>query len=129
MKPKHRIGIDQDVYKALKIEAALRDKSPKALIKQWIIENLSPDARRILDSKANGAEIQGARGSGTTAANASKKLKLSENAEAISHIKHLWKLTPRLSYTDIADEIGYPKSTVAKNIKRMLERGELEPVE
>ncbi len=129
MKPKRQIGIDQDVYKALKIEAALRDKNPKALVTQWIIENLSPDARKILNSKADSAKIQGARESGTTASNASNKLKLSENAEAISHIKHLWKLTPRLSYTDIADEIGYPKSTVAKNIKRMLERGELEPVE
>lgn len=129
MKPKHRIGIDQDVYKALKIEAALRDKNPKALITQWIIENLSPDARKILDSKADGAKTHGARESGATAASASKKLKLSENTEAISHIKHLWKLTPRLSYTDIADEIGYSRSTVTRNIKRMLEHGELEPVE
>lgn len=129
MKPKHWIGIDQDVYKALKVEATLRDKNPKALVTQWIIDNLSPEARRILNFNADGTEGQGIETSGTARKSASKKLKLSENADAISRIKHLWKLTPRLSYTDIADEIGYSRSTVAKNIKRMLETGELEPLE
>ena len=51
--------------------------------------------------------------------------KLLEEPKAIATIKEKWNQEPRPSLQEIADEVGYPKSTIADNIKKMQARGEL----
>lgn len=55
-----------------------------------------------------------------------KRPKLSESPMALKRIKELWEVTPRPLIREIAIEIGYPKATVADNIRKMKERGELQ---
>ena len=64
-------------------------------------------------------------GAVTVADSVAKKPKLAHNQAALSRIKELWKQDPRPSLQKIADEIGYPKSTTAENVRIMKERGEL----
>lgn len=54
-----------------------------------------------------------------------KRLKLSKNPEAIAKIKELWNSTPRPSLNEIAKTIDYPKATVAENIKKIKDKGDL----
>ena len=53
---------------------------------------------------------------------------MTDNPEALQSIRDLWQSGVR-SRAAIGREVGYPKSTVAENIKRMLEAGELEEEE
>jgi len=52
--------------------------------------------------------------------------KLSQDPIALAKLKELYGLNPRPSLVVMGKELGYSKSTVADNIKRLRERGELE---
>ncbi|TFH48505.1 MAG: hypothetical protein E4G89_06170 [Methanothrix sp.] len=54
-----------------------------------------------------------------------KRPRLSKNPEAIAKIKELWNSTPRPSINEIAKTIDYPKATVAENIKKIKDKGDL----
>ena len=43
-----RVEIDPDLYRALSAEAILQDTTPKALVAQWIMDNLSPKTREFI---------------------------------------------------------------------------------
>lgn len=53
-----------------------------------------------------------------------KRKRLADNPDALEQIKALWSGGLH-NGTEIAKRIGYPKATVAENIKRLKEKGEL----
>lgn len=55
-----------------------------------------------------------------------KGRKLSQDPMALAKIKEMWSQSPRPSLTAMEGEIGYSKSTISDNIKRLKEKGELE---
>jgi hypothetical protein len=59
------------------------------------------------------------------AAPKAKKKILAKDTEALAKIKELWG-SGEHNRSEIARQVGYPKATVAENIKRMKERGELQ---
>jgi len=54
--------------------------------------------------------------------------KLSQDPIALAKLKELYGLDPRPSLVAMGKELGYSKSTVADNIKRLKENGELNAV-
>lgn len=54
------------------------------------------------------------------------KAKLSNDPAALAKLKELYRRDPRPSLTAMGKELGYSKSTVADNIKKLKERGELD---
>lgn len=55
-----------------------------------------------------------------------KRKKLSEDPIALAKLKELYDRNPRPSLIAMGKELGYSKSTVADNIKKLKEKGELE---
>ena len=55
-----------------------------------------------------------------------KKIRLSQNPQALAKIKELWEGGQR-NQADIARAIGYPKATLNENIRRMIKAGTLSP--
>lgn len=54
--------------------------------------------------------------------------KLSQDPIALAKLKELYGLNPRPSLVTMGKELGYSKSTIADNIKRLKEKGELNAV-
>ena len=54
------------------------------------------------------------------------KAKLSNDPAALAKLKELYRRDPRPSLTAMGKELGYSKSTIADNIKRLKEKRELE---
>ena len=52
---------------------------------------------------------------------------IEEDPKAMEGIKDLWVGYPALSTLEIAERIGYPYEAVSGAIKRMLQKGDLEP--
>jgi hypothetical protein len=54
------------------------------------------------------------------------RAKLSNDPMALAKLKELYRLDPRPSLRELATQLGYSKSTVSDNIRKMKEKGELE---
>lgn len=112
-----RITISEETYKALQVEGLVCGESPGAVLERLVSGGISPMAKEILTTIGEGT------------AKAEKpdvsKARLTDNPQALQAIRDLWQSGVR-SRAAIARKIDYPKSTVAENIKRMLEAGELE---
>jgi hypothetical protein len=116
-----RVEVDPKVYKALCAEALLQDKSPKELVRDWIISNLSPQARDFMGSRA---QHQDSPTGGPT--DAAHRRLLAKDQAALAKIKELWD-SGEHNAAEIAKKVGYPRSTTHANIQKMLQAGELQP--
>jgi hypothetical protein len=70
-------------------------------------------------------EPKGERAQGPKVPKAKRK-KLSEDTLALAKLKELYGSKPRPSLIAMGEELGYSKSTVSDNIRKMKEKGELE---
>jgi len=115
-----RVTISESVYRSLQAEGLVTGESPGAVLARLVGGGISPKAREVLNTI----------GEPSTKADKPKgsKVRLTDNPEALQSIRDLWQSGVR-SRAAIGREVGYPKSTVAENIKRMLEAGELEEEE
>ena len=48
MRRQPRVEIEPSLYRALRIQALISDKSPKDLVAKWILANLSPRAKEFV---------------------------------------------------------------------------------
>ena len=132
-----RIEIKPEVWPALQVEAITRRMSPKDLVNILIMEGLSPKAREFMDSKPHDPMIPQPIATetpenpkpddtrGGAAHGADKRKRLADNPDALEMIKKMWSRTPRPTFAKMVQEVGYPKTTIIKNVKRMKDKGEL----
>jgi len=86
-------------------------KEPKDTITQ------EPDVTSTIEPKGQKAQIPDSP--------KAKRQRLSQDHIALAKIKELWNSTPKPPIMEIAKIINYPKATVADNIRKMKEKGEL----
>jgi len=112
-----RIAVSEETYKALQAEGLVCGESPAAVLERLVSGGISQKAREVLSAI------------GEPSAKAEKpdvtKPKLTDNPQALQAIRDLWQSGVR-SRAAIGREVGYAKSTVAENIRRMLAAGELQ---
>ncbi len=141
-----KVTLTPEAYKALEVESMLMDCSLKEAASKLILKAACPKCKEIIgimdrppkDQKAEVPESEIAQVSKGERAKVpdgpkaqvpdstrAKRPKLLDNPEAIARIKELWKQEPRPSYKEMGEIIGYPKSTVAENIKKLKAKGEL----
>ncbi len=128
-----KVTLTPEAYKALEVESMLMGVSLKDAASKMILKNACPKCKEILGIMARPPKGQKeeeiksteAQGQKKTVDPKAKRPKLSESPMALERIKELWQVTPRPLIREIAIEIGYPKATVADNIRKMKERGEL----
>jgi len=112
-----RITISEETHKALQAEGLVCGESPAAVLERLVSGGISQKAREVLSAI------------GEPSAKAEKpkvtKPKLTDNPQALQAIRDLWQSGVR-SRAAIGREVGYAKSTVAENIRRMLAAGELQ---
>lgn len=114
----YRISLDPDLYASLAYMAAKDRISPKA----WMEERIQ-DAWSHREEMASNPTIQ--MDDEPKRDIPQKRKRLADNPGALKQIKTLWQSTPRPSFAKIAAEVGYPKATVAENVKRMRAKGDL----
>jgi hypothetical protein len=118
-----RIEITPEAYMGLEAEAILQGKTLKRLASELILKGISQKALKFIheDARASYSE-ETSEHEGQTKA---RRLRISENDEAIEQIKMLWSQDPRPSQREIAKIIDYPASSTKYLIKNLLEKGEL----
>jgi hypothetical protein len=134
-----RIEVDSNAFSIVEAEAFLRRSTMKAIASEILSEHCSGEAIELAATRGTKIikpndhqketpkeENIEARKRNTVVTNSEvKKPRLAQNQAALLRIKELWNRDVRPSFQDIANDIGYPKATVADNIKRMKGRGEL----
>ena len=90
-----------------------------------------PMAQLPNDTIAQQPDVTTSKGSDVTRAEGlkspkAKRKKLSEDPKALEKLKELYGRNPRPPLTAMGKELGYSKSTIADNIKRLKEKRELE---
>ena len=117
MEGKHKIDVDEDVFRALGAEASKRGINKKALASQLLRGALPKDAFDFIGS--SGPVV--AKAKDTKSQNAP----LREDQKAQQKIRDLWKGGERTRAT-IAREIGHPPRTTQKWIKEEIEAGRMQ---
>ena len=105
-----------------------REEGPKGPMAQGHNDTIAqePDAITAKGPDVTSTiEPKGERAKGPKVPKAKGK-KLSEDTLALAKLKELYGRNPRPSLIAMGKELGYSKSTVADNIKRLKEKGELE---
>ena len=133
-----RVTLDPKAYHALCIQFAIEQTSPGSLASRVIL-SYSQEAKRALQAPGREAPSEGESqapiegGSlrkreeeSQTPRQGGKKVRLSQNPQALAKIKELWE-EGQQNQADIARAIDYPKATTNENIKRMLKAGTLSP--
>lgn len=118
-----RIEITPEAYMGLEAEAILQGKTLKRLASELILKGISQKALKFIheDARADYSE-EALENDGQTR---TRRVRISENDEAIERIKMLWSQDPRPSQREIAKIIDYPASSTKYLIKNLLERGVL----
>jgi hypothetical protein len=145
---KPRITLDPGAYHALCIQAAIEQTSPGSLASRVIL-SYSQEAKQALQATGREApsvtEPQAPQEGGSHNSRAvvrevgrspemeapkqgGKKVRLSQNPQALAKIKELWE-GGQQNQAEIAKAIDYPKATTNENIKRMLKAGTLSPLD
>lgn len=115
-----RIEITPEAYMGLEAEAILQRKTLKRLASELILKGISPKALEFVHDA-------GLAGNPVSEGKISRRVRLSEDKEALEKIKQLWALDPRPSVQEIASLVNYSQTTVRNQIKRMQNSGELPP--
>ncbi|HSD57545.1 MAG TPA: hypothetical protein VLB04_05135 [Methanotrichaceae archaeon] len=118
-----RIEITPEAYMGLEAEAILQGKTLKRLASELILKGISQKALKFIrEDVRTGYGEEALEHEDQTR---TRRLRISENEEAIEQIKVLWSQDPRPSQREIAKIIDYPASSTKYLIKNLLERGEL----
>ena len=118
-----RIEITPEAYMGLEAEAILQGKTLKRLASELILKGISQKALKFIrEDVRTGCDEEALEHEDLTR---TRRLRISENEEAIEQIKVLWSQDPRPSQREIAKIIDYPASSTKYLIKNLLERGEL----
>lgn len=152
---REKVTLSPEAYKALEVEAMLHGTSLKDTASKLILKAACPKCIEILDimarppkdTKEEGhkgpltqspddtiaqkTESIPAQGPDVTRAEGpkspkAKRKKLSEDTIALAKLKELYSRDPRPSLIAMGKELGYSKSTIADNIKKLKEKVELE---
>jgi hypothetical protein len=105
-----------------------REDGPKSSLTQGTNDAIAqePDAIAAKGPDVTSAiEPKGERAKGSKVPKA-KRTKLSEDTLALAKLKELYGREPRPSLIAMGEELGYSKSTVSDNIRKLKEKGELE---
>ena len=142
-----KVTLSPEAYKALEVEAMLHGTSLKETASKLILKAACPKCKEILDIMArppkdteeeepkgesdNGLKGPLAQGHNDTMPQVpkgpkAKGRKLSQDPIALAKLKELYGRSPRPSLAAMGKELGYSKSTVADNIKKLKDKGELE---
>jgi hypothetical protein len=149
-----KVTLSPEAYKALEVEAMLHGTSLKDTASKLILKAACPKCIEILDIMArppkgtreegpkgpmsqgtdrttpqgpdvtSTIEPKGERAQGPKVPKAKGK-KLSEDTLALAKLKELYGREPRPSLIAMGAELGYSKSTVSDNLRKMKEKGEL----
>ena len=137
-----RIEIDQRAYDALQAEGTLRHKTIREIATEAILASISKEAIELIDRKTSKSLTSQVKDIATFGPYQNttereclkvgdviicspKKKRIADNPDALAAIKEMWTRTPRPSLAAMAKELGYTKVTVADNVRKMHERGEL----
>jgi hypothetical protein len=137
-----RIEIDQRAYDALQAEGILRHKTVREIATEAILASISKEAIELTDRKTSESLASHFKDIATFGSDQNstekeclmvgdviicspKKKRLADNPDALAAIKEMWTRTPRPSLATMARELGYTKVTVADNVRKMQERGDL----
>ncbi|OPY55345.1 MAG: hypothetical protein A4E49_00465 [Methanosaeta sp. PtaU1.Bin112] len=150
-----KVTLSPEAYKALEVEAMLHGTSLKDTASKLILKAACPKCIEILDIMArppkgtreeepkgpmaqepdaitakgpdvtSTKEPKGERAQGPKVPKAKGK-KLSEDTLALAKLKELYRRDPKPSLATMGAEVGYSKSTISDNLRKMKERGELE---
>jgi len=149
---REKVTLSPEAYKALQVEAMLHNSSLKDTASKLILKAACPKCKEILDIMAhepNGTitqehEGEKAKGPNGTMSQESKvisaeetnvtmaqrpkgpKAKLYNDPLALTKLKELYNRNPRPSLVSMGKELGYSKSTIADNIRKLRVKGELE---
>lgn len=104
----------------LEAEAILQRKTLKRLASELILKGISPKALEFVHDA-------GLAGNPVSEGKISRRVRLSEDKEALEKIKQLWTLDPRPSVKEIASLVNHSQTAVRNQIKRMQNSGELPP--
>jgi len=118
-----RLTISEETYKALQAEGLVTGESPGDVLARVVSDGISQKAREILRTITTVSDPTAKVDKPTVT-----KARLTDSPQALQSIKDLWQSGVR-SRAAIGREVGYPKSTVAENIKRMLASGDLSETE
>lgn len=151
---REKVTLSPEAYKALEVEAMLHSTSLKETASKLILKAACPKCKEILGIMArppkdtNEEEPKGeraqlpndtiaqvpeaipvkepdvTRAEGPKSPKAKRK-KLSEDTMALAKLKELYSRDPRPSLIAMGKDLGYSKSTIADNIKKLKEKGEL----
>ncbi len=120
MEKKFKVEIDEDVFRALGVEAIKRGMSKKDLASQLLKGALPKDAFSFIGS--SGLAVVKAK---TSSKPKDQKIPLREDEKAQQAIRDLWDSGERTRAT-IARVIGHPPRTTQKWIRAEIEAGRLE---
>jgi len=151
---REKVTLSPEAYKALEVEAMLHGSSLKETASKLILKAACPKCKEILDimsrppkdtkeEEPNGPMAQSpkdtiaqepevihvkepdvTRAEGPKSPKAKRK-KLSEDTIALAKLKELYSSDPRPSLIAMGAELGYSKSTVSDNLRKLKEKGEL----
>ena len=121
---KARVELDEDLHQALSIQATKAKKSLKEYVGSLLLPVVDKVTWAFLGIDPNEKSVIG-QPTATAKKPKVSKARLTDNPQALQAIRDLWRSGER-SRAAIARQVGYPKSTVAENIKKMIDAGELE---
>lgn len=117
-----RVTISEDCYRALQAEGLVTGESPGAVLERLVGGGISPKAREVLTTIGEPSATDKGKIGDLAPRRAAR---LVDDPGALQSIRDLWQ-SGETNRAEIARIIGYPKATVAENIKKMLEAGDLE---
>ena len=117
---KARIEVDEDLHRALSVQAAKAGMSLKQYVSSVLLPYVDNETWAFLgkDKTAIGQNVAKAEKPKVT------KPKLTDNPQALQAIRDLWMSGER-NQAAIARTVDYPRATVNENIRRMLSAGEM----
>lgn len=142
-----RIALEPEALRALKMWAAMVNEEPSTLLSRVVMDHLpseikgimAPIVREVRRAKEPSpinecgavgvtvSEQDKPKPATSNTSKAGRKLlpRLAKNADALEIIRGMWASGER-RHAEIAEAIGYPRSTVGMAIERMKEAGELQ---
>lgn len=127
-----RIALEPEALRALKMWAAMVNEEPSALLSRVVMGHLPSEIKGIMAPVVREVPREKepltseARGAVAVDDPRPKKRFLADDPTAIAKIKEMWAQDPRPSFSEMATITGWPKATIAENVKKMKEKGELQ---
>lgn len=124
MTKKYRIEVDVNLHRALSLQATKAGMTLKEYVNYLLAPHVDKATLDFLGVQLEEHKSIKLKDERTTKPKDDKP-RLTDNPEALEELKDLWRSGVR-SRAELGRRVGYPKSTVAENVKKMIESGELE---